>query len=120
MRRKMISTFDREPNKPINNATVLRALRSAVGSSKFCIGRLLRQRPNHRTFDAVQVVLDALVAGGKAEIEKHGGMRWYFAVRNPRCKGCDRQQERRGDTVRKIRLNARGECAACTQQRAGA
>lgn len=80
-RRKMLNTFDREPNKPINAATVLQQVRRQVAASKFCIGRALRVRPNGRTFDKVQQVLDQLHADGKVKTYIGGTLPYYETPR---------------------------------------
>lgn len=69
-RRKLLNTFDREPNKPIDARTVLAAVRRErlYGACKFGVARVLRARPNSRTFDAVQRLLEQLLADGRIEI----------------------------------------------------
>lgn len=66
-RRRMVNTFDRE-NKPINAATVLQQVRRQLVACKWEIGRALRARPNSRTFDAIERVLEQLHADGKVKI----------------------------------------------------
>lgn len=69
-RRRMVNTFDREPNKPLSAATVLAAVRreQGYGACKFGVARVLRARPNSRTFDAVERLLLQLKADGKVTV----------------------------------------------------
>jgi len=86
-RRRMVSTFDREPNKPINAKTVLAAVRREriYGACKFAIARVLRARPNSRTFDAVQRELNSLRAERRIKVAAIvGGVKFYYDVQRRR------------------------------------